>query len=183
MAATDTLEPTNDAPAPRRRFPIARVAAIAVCVAMAGFWVWGFSPLAPDRKVDALSDKTYVTRANDVCRASNAELNALPRAMAAKTAAERADGLDKANAVVAGMVGRLRAEAAGAHGRDTKLLGDWLSDWDAYVQSRQDFASALRTDPNAEFFVPGRPGGQITETMDGFSRTNRIMDCLVPLDV
>jgi hypothetical protein len=35
----------------------------------------------------------------------------------------------------------------------------------------------------AVFTVQGRAGGQITETMDGFSRTNEMIDCLVPLDV
>lgn len=183
MAATDTLEPTNDAPAPRRRFSLGKVAATALIVAMAAFWVWGFSPLAPSTKADALADKTYVTRANDICRASNATLTALPRAMAAKTPVERANGLDKANAVVSEMVDQLRAAAAGAQGRDRVLLDHWLTDWDAYVSSRRTYANALRTDASAEFMVPGRPGGQITETMDGFSRINRLMDCLVPLDV
>ena len=179
---TSTLSPEADA-SERRRFTFGGVLAIVVVVALIGFWVYAFSPLAPSTKADALNDKTFVDVANARCEASLSELDALPRANSAGTPQERAVVVDRANDIVEAMVVGLRTDAAGATGRDRSLLDRWLTDWDAYLGSRVNYADELRTGAGAVFVVPARSGGQITETMDGFSRTNRIMECLVPLDV
>jgi hypothetical protein len=160
-----------------------RVLALLLVLAFVAFWVWAFSPWAPSRKADGLVDTTYATRANAQCRAAKAQLDALPRAHSAATPAARADIVDSSNITVASMIEELRADTASMVGRDRELLDQWLADWDAYLQSRRDYATELRTEPDVQFTVPARHGGQITETMDGFSRTNEIFDCLVPLDV
>jgi hypothetical protein len=166
-----------------RTVRLRRAGALTVIAVLAGFWAWAFSPFAPRTKADGLADRTYVQLANQRCKDATAELNRVPLARTARTPAERADILDRANTVVATMAAGLRNDAAGAVGRDRELLDQWLADWDAYVASRMRYAAALRTDPDARFLVPGRSGGQITQTMDGFSRTNRITACIVPLDV
>jgi hypothetical protein len=172
----------DDASAPRR--PTARRAlAGLVVLALIVFWAWAFSPWAPHRKADALSDRGMVPAANAHCRAAKAELATFPPAQDAKTAAERADIVEQSNRTVARLVEQLHADGAAAAGRDRELIDQWLADWDTYLASRQRYVQDLRADAGARFTVPARDGGQITETMDGFSRTNRIMDCLVPLDV
>jgi hypothetical protein len=104
--------------------------------------------------------------------------------MDSPTPAARAEVVEQANAYVAEMIASLRADAQRATGRDRELLDVWFADWDTYLERRQVYAEELRTnDDGAVFTVPARHGGQITETMDGFSRTNDLYDCLVPLDV
>jgi hypothetical protein len=180
---TDTTEPDLDEPR-AHGVTVGRVLAALVVLAIAAFWIYAFSPWAPDDKADALADRALVDVVNARCRVGFDQLDALPRANQAATPAERAAILDDANAVVARTVDGLRADAAGATGRDRELLDLWLADWDAYLASRERYADELRGgDESAEFTVPARDGGQITQTMDGFSRTNDLAECLVPLDV
>jgi hypothetical protein len=179
---TSTLEP--DLEEPRRRRPtVGGVLALIVVLAIAGFWVYAFT-IAPDTKADALRDETFTDRLNAHCAVADDQLDALPRAMAADTPTERARSVDASNVVVEDLTVALRDEAADASGRDRELLDQWLADWDTYLDYRQRYADALRSgDEDATFVVPARSGGQITETMDGFSRVNDLYDCLVPLDV
>ena len=180
---TSTLTPEVDEAPARRRITVGGVLAIAVVLVIAGFWIYAFSPLAPDDKADALKDKSFVDAASARCVASFAELDALPRAKEADTPQERGAVVAQSNVILSDMVDGLRADGANATGRDRQLLDMWFTDWDAYLQSRADYANALLGGEAAIFTVPARSGGQITETMDGFSRTNEITDCLVPLDV
>jgi hypothetical protein len=166
------------------RWSVGSVAAVLVVVAIAAFWVYAFSPWAPDDKADALADKSLVAGANAHCKAAKERIDALPRAMESPTPAARAEVVEQANGYVADMIAALRADAQGATGRDRELLDVWFADWDTYLERRQVYADELRANEDgAVFTVPARNGGQITETMDGFSRTNDLYDCLVPLDV
>jgi hypothetical protein len=183
MSMTTTRPNAGDTRRRDRMLRLRRAGALTVVLALAGFWAWAFSPFAPRTKADGLTDRSYVQAANQRCKDAKQELNRVPLARTARTPTERADILDRANVVVAGMAAGLRTDASGAVGRDRELLDQWLGDWDAYVASRMRYAAALRTDPDARFLVPGRSGGQITQTMDGFSRVNRITECIVPLDV
>jgi hypothetical protein len=180
---TSTLSPEVDETPTRRRITLGGVLAIGVVVAMIGFWVYAFSPLAPDTKADALQDTSYVDAASARCRAAFADLDALPRAKDSDTPEERGAVVAESNVIISGLIEGLREDAAGATGRDRELLNMWFADWDAYLGSRVEYADALLGGEAAVFTVQGRAGGQITETMDGFSRTNEMTDCLVPLDV
>jgi nitrogen regulatory protein PII-like uncharacterized protein len=181
---TSTLTPDLDEPRIRRRITVGRVLAIMVVVGLVGFWIYAFSPLAPDQKADGLADDAFVGAANARCKAATQAIDALPAAKDSATPADRAVVVDQGTAIVASMVTELRAQTANATGRDRELLDQWFADWDTYVASRQRYADQLRgNDEGALFTVPARNGGQITETMDGFSRTNSLYDCLVPLDV
>jgi hypothetical protein len=179
------MERNTDADEPLGfRWSVGSVAALLVVAVIAGFWVWAFSPWAPDRKADSLADQTLVADANAHCKAANDRINALPRAMDSPTPAARAEVVDQANVYVADMIAALRQDASGATGRDRELLDQWFADWDIYLERREAYADELRVNVNGAIFtVPARNGGQITETMDGFSRTNDLFDCLVPLDV
>jgi hypothetical protein len=166
------------------RWSVGSVAAIFVVVAIAAFWIYAFSPWAPDDKADELADMSLVADANAHCRMAKERIDALPRAMDAATPAERAAVVEQANVHVADMIGALRSDASGATGRDRELLDQWFADWDTYLERREAYAAELAVNEDgAVFTVPARHGGQITETMDGFARTNELYDCLVPLDV
>jgi hypothetical protein len=166
------------------RWSVGSVLALLVVVAIAAFWVYAFSPWAPDDKADALADKSLVADANAHCKAAKDNIDALPRAMDSHTPAERAEVVEQANTYVADMIAALRADPQGATGRDRELHDVWFADWDTYLERRETYAAELRAnDDGAVFTVPARHGGQITETMDGFARTNDLYDCLVPLVV
>jgi hypothetical protein len=179
------MERDTDADEPMGfRWSVGSIGALVIVALIAAFWVWAFSPWAPDQKADGLADKTLVADANAHCKAANERIDALPRAMDSPTPAERAEVVDQATVYLAEMVTQLRQDASGATGRDRELLDQWFTDWDTYVQRREAYADELRANEDgAVFTVPARNGGQITETMDGFSRTNDLYDCLVPLDV
>jgi hypothetical protein len=167
------------------RWSVGSVAAIAVVVAIAAFWIYAFSPLAPDEKADALQDRAFVEVANSRCASAMADLEALPPARDAKTPAERAVVVDQSNVYLADMVADLRRAGADATGRDRTLLDLWFADWDAYIGARERYADNLRAsgDEGAVFTVPARNGGQITQTMEGFVKANELYDCNVPEDV
>ena len=183
MTQVETIPSSSDDAGTPRRFTPGRVLGCLVALGIVVFWVWAFSPLAPNRKVDALADRSFVPAANAQCRAAKASIDKLPPAQDATSAAARADIVVQSNQIVAQLLRDLRADTASATGRDRELLDQWLADWDTYVASRERYLNELRTEPDPRFTVPARSGGQITETMDGFSRVNRLFDCLVPLDV
>lgn len=180
---TSTLAPEADEATPRRRITIGRVLAITVVVVIAGFWIYAFSPLAPDQKADSVTNQAFLDAAEARCRASFAELGALPRAKEADSPQERGAVVAQSNVIVRDLIDGMRSDGASATGRDRALLDMWFADWDMYLESRVAYADALLGGEAAVFTVQARSGGQITETMDGFARTNEITDCLVPLDV
>lgn len=177
---TNTLETFDDE---RIGWTKQRVIALLVVIALAAFWIWGFSPWAPYNKADGIHDKTFLTHAKADCKTMRDQLAALPTARSSRTANERADVIAQSGPILTTMVAELRRDAAGLTARDATLTTQWIDDWEEYSRNRQAYAAALRLDTHAQFTVTERNRGQITETMDGFSRVNDLASCLVPLDV
>ena len=75
---TTTIEPELDDTPGGFRWSIGSVAALALIAAMIGFWVWAFSPWAPDQKADGLTQDAFVPAANAHCKAANEQIAALP---------------------------------------------------------------------------------------------------------
>ena len=44
-----------------------RILGVAVVVLLFAFWIWAFSPWAPNNKADGISDKAYLKYANASC--------------------------------------------------------------------------------------------------------------------
>ena len=109
-------------------------------------------------------------------------IHELPNANTAKSAAERADVIDRANAELRDMLATISLLPTGdVH--DTNLITLWLTDWRQYVVDRDDFSHALRSNPGATFGVTARDGQQITRAMDAFAGRNRMPSCATPDDV
>ncbi len=178
--ATGAPDPVDDEPI---GWTLPRVLGVGVAVVIIGFWVWAFSPWAPKDKADGVRDATFLGTARTSCRTMQAALAALPPARDAKSATERAEVVAATGPVIGSMISELRAASASLDEHDRALVDQWLSDWEAYNADRQTYATKLRTDERAEFFVTRRGTGQITVTMDNFSRVNDLGDCLVPMDV
>jgi hypothetical protein len=162
---------------------VQRVLGVAVVVVLFAFWVWAFSPWAPNDKADGISDKAFLKHANASCATMQNALDELPRALETTTAAARADVIARSKAPIEAMIADIRGAAASLQGRDADLVDQWLTDWQTYSNDRQAYAVVLRTDERALFTVTQRGTGQITKTMDGFTRVNDLSNCLVPTDV
>ena len=145
--------------------------------------MWGFSPWAPSNKADGIQDKTFLSEAKRACATMQSSLKALPPARDSTSATARADVVARSAPIFEAMVADLEASASTLKDRDVKLVAQWITDWKSYSSDRQAYAVALRTDERALFTVTRRESGQITVTMDGFSRVNDLASCLVPQDV
>lgn len=179
----DSEVPTLPEDEPRIGWTWQRVAALFIVIPLAAFWIWAFSPWAPSDKADGIKDTVFLEQAKSTCGVMQNQLAALPRALESTSADDRAEVIASSGPIIDTMIADLRAAAAGLEGRDRELIDLWLADWDTYNQDRQKYAAALRTDPESDFIVSQRLDGQITRTMDGFSRVNDLENCLVPLDV
>lgn len=173
-------EDLDDGP---RGWTVQRVLGVLVALVIIGFWVWAFSPWAPSEKADGVQDATFLAAARASCATMQSSLQALPMAKDSPTAADRAEVVDRSGPILATMIAELRTASAPLQGRDAELTAQWISDWETYASDRLAYAAALRLNAAAEFIVSRRGTGQITVTMDGFSRVNDLGSCLVPLDV
>lgn len=144
--------------------------------------LWGYLLLVADPDTpDELEGTAFPGQAQEVCAEARALVDALPPALDADSPADRAVAVGEANGILTEMVADLRSIAP-TEGRDGRLTGLWLADWDTYLADRVEFADALAAGEDAELLVTSRGTGQITVTLDNFARVNDMPDCQVPLD-
>ena len=150
-------------------------------VIVAGFWFYAFV-FAPKGSPDILDEPAFATASEARCKQARTVIDALPNANTAKSAAERADVIDRANQELRDMLAAISTLPRGTP-HDTNLIGMWLKDWQQYVVDRQEFAQQLRVNPAAEFGVTARDGSHITKAIDAFAGRNKMPSCEVPGDV
>lgn len=175
----------------RQPWTVGRVAAITILVATFGFWVWAFSPWAPDDNPDRLEDRGFAEAAETRCRAALDEIDGIPSARAAETTQDRADQVEAGTRVIEVMLADLEELASGVgSAEESEILADWFEDWHQYVVDRWAHVDRLRSatdetsDRDLAFRVSATEGGGIyTERLDGFARVNDMDSCLVPGDV
>ncbi len=163
-----------------------RIAAVVAVLVMALFWLWIFSGGPRRANPDYLDDRAYVATAKARCQQLRADLDEQGLLIPGLTdnAEERADELDVANALVAGLVDDLSA-AAPTTGDDGKSLRGWLTDWRQYLADREAYAEALRTDPEARFLLTENEEmrDSVDRTIKIFADVNDMPDCATPGDV
>ncbi|QXC61931.1 hypothetical protein KSP35_03665 [Aquihabitans sp. G128] len=161
-----------------------RAVAVVAALAIAVFWIWIFAGGPKKVNPDRLDDRAYVSRAEDRCQQLLTDLDALTPASEAKTATERADVLDQANGLVRAMVDDIEAGAP-TTGDDGKSLRLWFTDWHRYLGDRDDYAQALRTDPDAKFLLTENEElrDSVDKTIEVFADVNDMPDCATPGDV
>jgi hypothetical protein len=153
-------------------------------VAMVSMWAYVlYLAFGPGRQPppDRLDDPAFATAAEARCQIALTEVAALPRAVDAGSAANRADVVEEANESFAAMLDDLEALAPG--GEDGDLVREWLADWHTYLDDRAAYAAAVRDDPEARLLVSPKNSQQITEYLDAFAADNRMPACATPLDV
>ena len=174
--------PVHDAP-PRTWRPT-RVLVVVVIVAMVAMWAYVlYLAFGPGRQPppDQLADPTFGQLAQARCEAAHRDLAGLPPAVEVQTAAQRADILDEANARFGVMIDEIEPLAPG--GDDGEVVAAWVADWRTYLEDREAYADALRTDPEARLYVTARDREQVTEYIDAFAADNHMAACATPIDV
>jgi hypothetical protein len=187
-AADPAAETDGTAPA-RRGSRLGRAAVVVVVCVLVSMWGYVlYLAFGPGRQppIDRLDDPAFAAAAEERCATALEEIDRLPVASAAHTATERADVLARANGVYAAMLddldGLRSLVPAGDHGR--QAVREWLADWRTYLGDRQEYADALRTNPDARLLVSEKPGEgqQITGWIDEFANANRMPSCVSPTD-
>lgn len=171
-------------PAPRAsRWRVGRALAAVAVVGMLAMWGYvlylAFGPGRADPP-DRLDDPTFARAAEARCSQALDRVAELPLAVETETPEERADVLDQANRHLAAMLDDL-AELV-PPGEDGELVEEWLADWRIYLRDRQDYADALREDPDARLLVTPKGGDQITDHLDAFAADNHMPACGTPTD-
>ena len=148
------------------------------------FWVWIFSGAPKRSNPDRLDDRTFVTNTHARCRELRRELDRLEGAEAATSAVARADVLAVANERVALMIDDLEASAP-TTGDDGERLRGWFGDWRTYLEDREAYERALRTDPGAKMTVSENAvlSDGVDKTIEVFADVNDMPDCATPGDV
>jgi hypothetical protein len=164
---------------------------MSMVVLLGGFWIWAFSPWAPDDNPDRLADREFAQSAEARCAATLDRIDAIPSAREADTPADRADQVEAGTLEVEALVADLGELATQVENpAERELIADWLVDWDHYIADRWNHVDTLRdadaTTPDRDLaFVlnPGPDGAVYTERLDGFARVNTMDSCVIPGDV
>ena len=174
--------PSRDAPA--RPWTATRVLVVVAIVSMVAMWGYVlYLAFGPGRQSppDQLSDPTFARQAQARCEAAHVDVATLPKAVEAESAAERAEIIAQANARFSEMIDEI--EPLRPDGEDGEIVTAWIADWRTYLDDREAFADALRTDPDARLFVTARDREQVTEYIDAFAADNHMAACATPIDV
>jgi len=177
----------GDGPTPRGS-RLGRIVVLVVVAALVSMWGYVlYLAFGPGRQppIDRLDDPAFAVAVEERCAEALEEIDRLPVASATHTAAQRADVLNRANAVYATMLDDLeQLEALAPAGDQRRRAGEWLADWRTYLGDRERYADALRTDAEARLLVSPKPGEgrQITGWIDEFANANRMPSCISPTD-
>jgi hypothetical protein len=178
----------GDEDAPARRWGPTRVFLLLVVASLVAMWGYVlYLAFGPGRQppIDRLDDPAFAVAAEERCAEAIDVVDELPVASESHTAAERAAVLSEADAAFAEMLDDLdgMVDLAPA-GDQRRRASEWLADWRTYLGDREDYAAALRTDPDARLLVSEKEGEgrQITGWIDEFAKANRMPSCVTPTD-
>jgi hypothetical protein len=180
---TNVASAEDDGPRRSRRQVISFIAAGSFSAFVVGMWLYAFFIYDPGLKVDELADRTFPIAAERICAAGRSDVDALPPANVSRSATERAEVIDSANARLRAMIAELRAAVPADQGRVTSGVNEWLDDWTTYVDDRQAYADGLRSDPQTRFTETVKANRQVSRAVDGFAEVNRMESCSTPGDV
>ncbi len=203
MTPLDDAPPSGAGPedeedgAPRRKGLFAL--GVVAILALLGAWIYTLFIYDPGLLIDELEDRTFPRAAERVCAAAVARLEALPPAQTARNARERAATVADSNEILGAMLDDLEPLVPAGPQVEGRRLTDeereqrsisngvkeWLGDWRAYLQDREEYADRLMTDDEARFLESPKSGTnrQISSAIDAFAEVNRMSSCTTPGDV
>lgn len=183
------VDPLDSGPNRGRKVLILTTVGVAVTAAVWLYIIFGYRPAL---MIDELPDRTFPRKAEQVCAEAKSELDELPLASQARTAADRADEVEESNRILGRMVDSLvplAPSAAATADQRTKnfsaAVQEWLEDWRTYLGDRQSYVTRLRVDPDARFLETskGSPTKGITRAITAYAQVNRMDSCATPADL
>ncbi len=186
MTATDhdtappPLQPGG--PPKERFFTTGRTVGTIIVALLAAMWLYLFIFGNSYHPPGWLTNRHYPKVAEPICDKAEDYITRLPAATQSKTAVDRADTIDLANARLREMQEQLRA-AVPQNDPQAKYIDEWLDDWGTFIHDRQSYADHLRSNPDAKFLVTPKEGTQLSESLDNFADVNNMVGCETPHDV
>ena len=177
-------ESESEADAPIRKWRPTHLLLVIGFLAIAGFWIWAFSPLPTRGHPDTLDDKAFPTAAEARCAVTVERLDALPRDWDIDNPEQLAEQVAAGTELLAPLTSDLRNLARSITDPDeARKVGLWLDDWNIYIADRQSLVAKLRQGERAEFTYTARNGVQIARIADRFAQVNDMTSCETPKDI
>ena len=131
---------------------------------------------------DFLSDRTFPEAAEPVCAAAMAEVESFGSATAVATIEERADLVDRQDAVFEVLIADLRRLPMPG-GEEGDWVREWLDDWQTHLEDRQRWAAELHAGEDPPFVETAKGNHQVSEAVDAFAEVNDMPSCATFNDV
>ncbi len=161
---------------------------MAFVLATTGMWIYAFF-FASRHSPDKVPDRALAAAAQAVCLDTKGRIDALPVAGTfrkieplAEALRQRAVVLDQANDILAEQIARIRALVP-ADAETARLTGEWLADWDLYLQDRRAHSDELKAGKDAPFAERTYKESPISNRMNAFARVNVMPRCQTPQDL
>lgn len=156
-------------------------------LAIAGFWIWAFSPLPtrghPDT-LDTSDGKAFPAAAEVRCATTLEQLDTLPRDWDIDNPEQLAEQVAAGTELLVPQVADLRNLARSiSDPNEARKVGLWLDDWDVYIADRNNLVAKLRQGERAEFIYTARNGVQIARILNRFAEVNNMPSCRTPMDI
>lgn len=185
MSERETSE--SEADAPNRKWRPTHLLLVTGFLAIAGFWIWAFSPLPtrghPDT-LDTLDGKAFPVAAEVRCATTLEQLDTLPRDWDIDNPEQLAEQVAAGTDLLVPQVADLRNLARSISDPDeARKVGIWLDDWDVYITDRNNLVAKLRQGERAEFIYTARNGVQIARILNRFAEVNNMPSCRTPMDI
>lgn len=162
----------------------ARVLGAAALGAMALFWAWIFALGGSSvQHNDEMNDTTFAAAAEPICAAAQAEIGELPIGSSVETFDERADLIDSASDRLSVMIDDLATVPRPPDAEESRIVGEWLIDYDRFVGDRRAYSDQLRSGDDGPIRLSARDGRRITNYIVTFAEVNNMFSCVPPGDV
>ena len=177
--AIESATPDTGRSLPARAF---KVGAGILIAASFSVWVYAYSGQADRPPPDLLGDTTLAARAEAFCAEAEADVEALPSALDAVDAVDRAAQIRTSTARYEIMVDELATLEPGTE-EDRIILDGFIGDWRTLLADRRTYADTLLDDPDAPFLQSAIRGERLDRRMTRVADTNAMYSCGAPTDV
>jgi len=162
----------------------ARILGATALGAMALFWAWIFALGGSSvEHNDQMDDTTFAAAADPICARAQADIDEIPTGSSAETFDERADLIDEASDRLVLMIDELAAVPRPLDAEESRIVGEWLIDYDRFVGDRRAYADRLRGGDDGPITLSAREGRRITNYIVTFAEVNNMFACVPPGDV
>lgn len=160
-----------------------KVLAAIVIITSFAVWVYAFSGFAGRDKPDLFDGSLLAPAAEKICASAIDDVEAMPEAVEAESAAARAIQIRATTDRFEVMVDELSALSTTTP-RDTEIMGGWLDDWRTLLADRFEYADTLEVDADAQFSISSTGGRErLDRRIRRLANTNNMPSCADPQDV